>query len=128
MSRQGTVILYHGTDWESALDILNNGLNVERLLNLQTQRSIQMGPGWYTTEQINVAWFFASTALRSFEHGFTVIEMEIHIEHLESLFEQGLAIKNRIVNVLFEGEQVWFALDAFEFLNQHALFRPYQEA
>jgi len=128
MSRQGSVVLYHGTDWESALDILNNGLNAKHLLHLQTQRSVQMGPGWYTTEQINVAWFFASTALRAFDQGFTVIEMEIYLEHLESLLEQGLAVKSRIINVLFEGEQIWFHLTAFEFLNQQTVFRPHQEA
>jgi len=40
------VKLYHGTDIESALDILNNGLNGDRLLALQTQ-PVQLGKGWY---------------------------------------------------------------------------------
>ena len=55
MSDSGTVILYHGTDVESALDILNHGLNVDRLLELQSKRPVQMGAGWYTTEDIDVA-------------------------------------------------------------------------
>ena len=56
----------------------------------------------------------------------TVVEMELFLEHLESLFEQGLAAKSEILNVFFQGEQIWFHLDALDFLNQNAVFRPYR--
>lgn len=125
MSDSGTVILYHGTDVESALDILNHGLNVERLLELQSKRPVQMGAGWYTTEDIDVAWYFAALSLETMYQEGTVIEMELFVEHFESLIEQGLAVKSEIHNVLFQGEQIWFHLNAFEFLNQNAIFRPY---
>jgi hypothetical protein len=126
ITEQGTVIQYHGTDWESALDILNHGLNVARLQQLQYGRSIQLGPGWYTTDDFNIAWYFASIAPGTIDQTYTVIEIELYLEHLESLVEQGLARKSKIINVPFQGEQYWFHFDALEFLNQHAVFRPYQ--
>ena len=126
MSHQGTVVLYHGTDWESALDILNHGLNIENLRRLQDERETQLGPGWYTTDDINIAWYFASIAPGALDKRYTVIQMEMHLEHLESLVEQGLASKSKITNVPFQGEQYWFHFDALEFLNQQAVFRPYE--
>jgi len=48
------VTLYHGTDIESALDILNNGLNGSRLIALQTQ-PVQLGRGWYAAFDPEVA-------------------------------------------------------------------------
>ena len=45
---------YHGTDIESALDILNNGLNGSRLIALQTQ-PVQLGRGWYAAFDPEVA-------------------------------------------------------------------------
>ena len=126
LTDQGTIILYHGTAIESALDILNNGLNVEKLVEIQSKRVVQIGSGWYATESIDVAWFFASTALETMDQEGTVVEMELFLEHLESLFEQGLAAKSEILNVFFQGEQIWFHLDALDFLNQNAVFRPYR--
>lgn len=128
MITQGTVILYHGTDWESALDILNHGLNREHLTRLQAERPTQLGSGWYTTNDVDIAWYFASICPGSIRRGFTVIEMELYQEHLESLLEQGLAMKSRIDNVQFQGEQYWFKFDVFDFLNQQAIFRPYKGA
>jgi len=54
MSSDSFVILYHGTDQASALDILNHGLNVEHLRQFQAVRVTQLGEGWYTTD--NVDW------------------------------------------------------------------------
>lgn len=125
MISDNPVVLYHGTDWESALDILNHGLNIENLRALQIGRMTQLGEGWYTTDNVDIAWYFASIAPGAIENSYTVIEMIIHLEHLESLFEQRRVIKHQIVNVLFQGEQYWFHPDAFRFLNQHAFFQPY---
>ena len=125
MISDNPVVLYHGTDWESALDILNHGLNIENLRALQIGRMTQLGEGWYTTDNVDIAWYFASIAPGAIENSYTVIEMIIHLEHLESLFEQRRVIKHQIVNVLFQGEQYWFHPDAFRFLNQHEFFQPY---
>ncbi len=59
------------------------------------------------------------------EGGYTVIEVEIDQEDLLSLLEQALAIRREIMNVPFFGEQYWISPDAFTFLNQRAIFRPY---
>ncbi len=125
MATRGTVILYHGTNWENAIDILNHGLNIGRLIEIQSSKFVQTGIGWYTTENIDAAWYFASMSLETMNQEGTVIEMEIFLEHLESLFERGWATKSEIRNVLFQGEQIWFHLDALEFLNQNAVLRPY---
>ena len=84
-----------------------------------------MGPGWYTTEDAKIAWYFASAALETFDRECSVIKMEIYLEHLESLLEQGLAKESEILNVNFQGKQIWFHPDSFEFLNQNVVFRPH---
>lgn len=119
------VILYHGTDVDSALDILNNGLNQERLLNHQNE-DLQLGSGWYTAIEPNVAWFFATLAAEALELC-TVIEMHIKEELLGDLLKRDWARREVVVNVPFEGEQIWFAIDAFDLLNEQAQFVPYIE-
>ena len=121
------IVLYHGTDVDSALDILNNGLNTERLLAMQTGRSVQVRAGWYTALDPEVAWFFASLSPGDKGRGYTVIEMHLKTNYLEELFARGLASRSIIRNVPFVAEQIWFDLAAFEFLNTHAEFRPYRE-
>lgn len=127
MNADGSIVLYHGTDWESALEILNHGLNIAHLRRWQVAPT-QLGEGWYTTEYADIAWYFASIAPGvGADDAFTIIEMVIHAEHLESLLDQQLAIRETIINVLFQGEQIWFHPDTFDFLNQNALFRPYSD-
>lgn len=121
------IVLYHGTDIDSALDILNNGLDTQRLLTLQSDRVTQLGIGWYATDEPETAWFFASLAPGNTGHGYTVIEMELSKYELELLIQRGLAVRREIVNVPFLAEQYWFALDIFELLNERAIFRPYQK-
>jgi hypothetical protein len=120
-----TVTLYHGTDIESALDILNHGLDEEKLRSRQTG-TLQSGPGWYTAIEPNVAWFFATLAADALEVC-TVIEMQLPAELLADLIQNDLARREVIVNVPFQGEQVWFALDTFAVLNCEARFGPYRE-
>jgi hypothetical protein len=103
------IVLYHGTDVDSALDILNNGLDVEHLLAFP-----------------EVAWFFASLTPGDKGQGYTVVEVCLKTSDLEALFIRGLAIQSIIRNVLFTAEQVWFDVAAFEFLNSRAEFRPYR--
>lgn len=119
------VTLYHGTDWESALDILNYGLDLGHLQRFQVGRMTQLGEGWYTTDSVDIAWYFASIAPGSVGNSYTVIEMRILWEHLETLLDQRLAIKSPINNVLFEGEQYWFHPDSFPVLNEQVVFHPY---
>lgn len=125
MTEQGTVIFYHGTDLESAIDIIQNGLNLDNLIQQQAGRPTQLGIGWYTTDDINIAWYFASIAPGALERKYVIVVMEMFQEHLESLVEQGLLIKQEIINVPFQGDQYWFHPDSFNFLNQQAYFRPY---
>jgi hypothetical protein len=127
MAAQKTITLYHGTDWESALDILNSGLNVENLRRLQSDRATQLGPGWYVTESPDIAWYFASIAPGLTDDGYTVIEMTVAQTDLQSLLAQGLAVRRQIVNVVFAGDQYWFSPDTFAFLNEQAIFWPYTE-
>ncbi len=47
---------------------------------------------------------------------------------LDRLFTSKLAQRERIGNVPFEGEQIWFALEALDILNQQAHFIPQVEA
>jgi hypothetical protein len=47
---------------------------------------------------------------------------------LDRLFASKLAQRERIGNVPFEGEQIWFALEALAILNQQAPFVPHVEA
>lgn len=125
MASDSLVTLYHGTDWESALDILNHGLNIEHLRQFQVGRMTQLGEGWYTTDTPNIAWYFASIAPGAVGNSYTVIEMRILWEHLEILLDQQWAIKSPINNVLFEGKQYWFHPDSFPFLNEQVVFHPY---
>jgi len=119
------IVLYHGTDVDSALDILNNGLDAEHLLALQTGRLVQIRTGWYTALDPDVAWFFASLAPGDKGGGQAVIEIRLKISDLETLLVRGLAIQSAIRNVPFIAEQVWFDVAAFELLNSRAEFRPY---
>ena len=121
------ITLYHGTDVESALDILNNGLNVDRLLALQAGHPIQSDSGWYTAFDPEVAWFFASLAPGDTSRGYTLIEIQLLRAELERLMTVGLARRESIANVPFIAEQIWFDLTAFDILNEQAEFRPYQE-
>jgi len=121
------IVLYHGTDIDSALDILNNGLNKSHLIKLQSERMTQLGIGWYATGNFEAAWFFASFAPGNRGRGYTVIEMEISKADLAILIRRGLAIRREIINVPFVAEQYWFAPDTFDFLNERVIFRPYRK-
>ncbi|MEZ4869706.1 MAG: hypothetical protein R3C14_50740 [Caldilineaceae bacterium] len=120
-----TITLYHGTDVESALDILNSGLNKERLLDHQNE-FLQLDSGWYTAVEPNVAWFFATLAAEAFELC-TVIEMHIPEALLQELLKTNLARREAIVNVPFAGEQIWFSPETFDILNGQARFVPHRE-
>lgn len=125
MTIHSEVVLYHGTDWESALNILNVGLNAEKLRKLQSGRRTQMGAGWYATEDIDIAWYFASLAPGLTDGGYTVIEMAIDRSDLDILLQQELALQRSIANVPYSGQQYWFSPAAFVFLNERVRFRPY---
>jgi hypothetical protein len=119
------MILYHGTDIDSALDILNHGLDAAKLMALQLDRPPQLGHGWYATSEAEVAWFFASLAPGNVGRGYTVIEIDIPEDVLNQLVAARQAIRSTIVNVPFRAQQYWFDLGAFAVLNVHATFRPY---
>lgn len=125
MTTQTEVVLYHGTDWESALDILNFGLDAGKLRRLQSGRRTQLGAGWYVTEDIDIAWYFASLAPGLTDGGYTVIEMAMDRSDLDTLLQQELALQRPIANVPYSGQQLWFSPTAFAFLNERARFRPY---
>ena len=60
------MILYHGTDIDSALDILNHGLDAGKLTALQRERPAQLGHGWYAAfEVLNAHATFRPYAGRS---------------------------------------------------------------
>lgn len=120
-----TITLYHGTAIDSALHILNNGLSTEKLSALQT-RPVQSGPGLYVAFEPRVAWYFATLAPLAIK-GCTVIEILLRKDQFEHLLETGQARRETITSVLFNAEQVVFFLPTFDFLNQHAEFRPYRE-
>ena len=119
------MILYHGTDIDSALDILNHGLDAAKLTALQLDRPTQLGRGWYAAYEAEVAWFFASLAPGNVGRGYTVIEIDIPDDMLNQLVAVRQAIRSAIVNVPFGAQQYWFDLRAFAVLNAHATFRPY---
>ena len=119
------MILYHGTDIDSALDILNHGLDAVKLTALQLERPTQLGRGWYATYDAEMAWFFASLAPGNVGRGYAVIEIDIPEDVLNQLLEARQAIRSAIVNVPFGAQQDWFDLSAFAVLNAHATFRPY---
>lgn len=119
------MILYHGTDVDSALDILNYGLDASKLLPLQQDRPSQLGMGWYASCQADVAWFFASLAPGNVGRGYTVIEIDIPEAVLDQLVTERQAIRHTIANVPFDAQQYWFSTNAFEVLNRQAIFRPY---
>jgi hypothetical protein len=118
-----TITLYHGTDVYSALDILNNGLNPERLLKLQVN-PVQLGPGLYTALDLDVAWFFASLAPNAEMLESAVIKISLPVVELNYLLDRKEARIEPIVQGQVKAEQVWFSLTAFGFLNQVAEFRP----
>lgn len=122
-----TTILYHGTDVDSALSILNEGLNAERLLTLQRTRPTQVGHGWYATPHVDVAWFFASFAPGNVGQGYTVIEIELPKAVLNRLIRQKLAVKSEIADAPFRAKQYWFSIRTFDLLNKYADMRPYTE-
>jgi hypothetical protein len=119
------MILYHGTDVDSALDILNHGLDAAKLTALQLDRPTQLGLGWYAAYDAEVAWFFASLAPGNVGRGYTVIEIDIPEDVLEQLVAARQAIRSAIANVPFGAQQYWFDLGAFEVLNARATLRPY---
>ena len=49
------MILYNGTDIDSALDVLNYGLDAAKLTALQLDRPTQFGRGWYAAYEAEVA-------------------------------------------------------------------------
>lgn len=118
------MILYHGTDLESALMILNDGLDAQMLSRLQETRPIQLGHGWYTATEPEAAWFFASLAPGNRGHGYTVVELELSDEIVEQLLTSGQAKAAPIRNVPFLAEQLWFAVSTFAILNREGVFRP----
>jgi len=119
------MILYHGTDVDSALNILNHGLDAAKLTALQLDRPTQLGRGWYAAYEAEVAWFFASLAPGNVGRGYAVIEIDIPEDILNQLIAAQQAIRSAIVNVPFGAQQYWFDLRAFAVLNAHATFRPY---
>jgi len=119
------MLLYHGTDIDSALDILNHGLDATKLTALQLDRPTQLGRGWYAAYEAEVAWFFASLAPGNVGRGYTVIEIDIPEDILNQLIIAQQAMRGAIMNVPFGAQQYWFDLRAFEVLNAHATFRPY---
>lgn len=119
-----TITLYHGTDVYSALDILNNGLNSERLVKLQVNHPVQLGPGLYTAIDLDVAWFFASLDPTAETLEYTVIEISLPVVELKYLFDRKEARIESLVHGQFKVERVWFSIAAFDFLNQVAEFRP----
>lgn len=120
------MILYHGTDIDSALDILNNGLDATKLTALQYGHPTQLGAGWYAACDAEAAWFFASLAPGNVGRGYAVIEVDIPDDMLNQLEATGQAIKNRIANVPFTAAQYCFRIDAFAVLNTQVIFRPLQ--
>lgn len=96
--------LYHGTDIYSALDILNNGLDRDKVFERQGRYS-QLGVGWYTAIEPNIAWFFGTLAAEALD-ACTIIEMEIAEATLRDLLDNGQAKREVIGNVPFEGEQI----------------------
>ena len=99
------MILYHGTDIDSALDILNHGLDAAKLTALQLDRPTQLGHGWYAAYEAEVAWFFASLAPGNVGRGYAVIEIEIPEDILNQLVAARQAIRSAIVNVPFGSQQ-----------------------
>ncbi|MBX3052084.1 MAG: hypothetical protein KF753_11450 [Caldilineaceae bacterium] len=120
------MFFYHGTDIDSALDILNDGLSVERLRLLQSLRQTQLGPGLYVTEDPETAWFFASLAPGNRGRGYTVLEIELADSAFEKLRRNGFVYVEEIVNVPFRAMQYRFALTAFAEINAQAIFRPFR--
>ncbi|MEZ4859728.1 MAG: hypothetical protein R3C14_00395 [Caldilineaceae bacterium] len=118
------MILYHGTDLDSALTILNEGLDAQRLSSLQAQRPTQLGPGWYAAMEPEAAWFFASLAPGNRGDGYTVVELELPDEIVERLIAAGQAKITVIHNVPFAAEQIWFDVATFATLNHVGIFRP----
>jgi len=120
------IVLYHGTDIYSGLDILNNGLNADKLKAKQI-KFVQLGLGFYTTPELEVAKFFGSLAVTSPVIQFTVIEMSLPNIVLAELLLTGQARREKIVNVHFMAEQIWFNITCFDRLNEQAEFKPYRE-
>lgn len=125
-NKDDTLAFYHGTDLDSALNILNDGLQSQPLVALQSGRPVDLGRGWYTTMDAEVAWYFAPLAPGNIARGCTVIEMEITKDDFEHLVKRGDVIQAPIQNVLFVAEQYLFKPNAFDYLNAHAVFRPHK--
>ena len=120
------MILYHGTDLDSALNILNHGLDVNELSLLQAGRPTQMGSGWYAAMEPEAAWFFASLAPGNRGNGHTVLELELPAEMVNQLVESGQAVITVIRNVPFVAQQIRFDYATFVTLNSKGVFRPCQ--
>lgn len=120
------MLFYHGTDLDSALDILNNGLSAQRLRFYQSPRQTQLGPGLYVAQDPEIAWFFASLAPGNRGRGYSVIEIELPDAAFIALRRNGLVHGEEIVNVPFRAEQYRLDVNAFDRLNELAIFRPYR--
>lgn len=120
------LIFYHGTDLDSALDILNNGLAPQPLMLLQSGRSVHLGQGWYTSLDSEVAWFFAPLAPGNIGRGYTVVQMTLSKNDFKVLVDKNLVVKSQIMNVMFIAEEHRFDPSSFDFLNAKAIFRPHK--
>lgn len=120
------LIFYHGTDLDSALDILNNGLAPQPLILLQSGRPVHLGQGWYTSLDSEVAWFFAPLAPGNIGRGYTVIQMTLSENDFKVLVDKNLVVKSQIMNVMFIAEEHRFDPSSFDFLNAKAIFRPHK--
>lgn len=120
------MILYHRTDVDSALDILNNGFDAGRLRELQAVRPTQSGAGLYAASDPEIAWFFASMAPGNRGRGYTVIEVEVADRDFQQLERDGYIHREEIVNVPFRALQYRIQPEAFAILNQQAGLRPHR--
>ena len=118
------MILYHGTDIDSALDI-HKGLDAGKLIALQHVRSTQVGVGWYAACDAEIAWFFASLAPGNVGRGYAVIEIDIPEDVFNQVLAARQAIRSAIANVLFVAQQYWFDIGSFALLNARTTYRPY---
>ena len=54
--------------------------------------------------------------------------MSLPVVELNYLLDREQASIQPIANVMFSAQQIWFSINAFDFLNKKAEFQPYQEA
>ena len=75
-------------------------------------------------EDPEIAWFFASLAPGNHGRGYSVIEIELPDAAFVALHRNRLVHAEEIVNVPFRAVQYRFDVDAFDMLNELAIFRP----